>query len=208
MAVRPSPKRSIATPTRGEMSFQFCTVPTHPALRVVLAVSALAERDAAVESARRHLALLRLADEPVVAQAQVPRDAAHRPAVLQEDAGVGLDAVAAVGRQAQRHLTGPSGVVGDRLHVAGPLLEQPPVAFADTWRRGGTSATRSRRTLRPCRCGALRSDRPGCSTRSRSGCSIDRGPCTPANCGSRPDPTLCRESPVTPGWYSSVYSWL
>ena len=31
MAVRPSPKRSIATPTRGEMSFQFCTVPTHPA---------------------------------------------------------------------------------------------------------------------------------------------------------------------------------
>src|SRR5215510_10675065 len=28
-AVLPSPKRSYATPIRGEMSFQFCTWPTH-----------------------------------------------------------------------------------------------------------------------------------------------------------------------------------
>ncbi len=102
MAVRPSPKRSIATPTSRRDVLPVLHGADASRSRVVLAVGALAELRAAVEPARRDLALLRLADEPVVAQTQIPGDAAHRPAILEEDAGVGLDPVAAIDRQPER----------------------------------------------------------------------------------------------------------
>ena len=52
-------------------------------------------------AARQHRALARLADELVVAQAEVQRDAAERPAILDVDAEVAIDAVVAIRRQAQ-----------------------------------------------------------------------------------------------------------
>ena len=78
-------------------------VPDAARFRIVLAVGALSVMLAGVEPARQHVAFLRLADEPVVAQPGVDRGAAHRPLVLRVNPGVGLDAVAAVGRQPQRH---------------------------------------------------------------------------------------------------------
>src|SRR6185503_13984057 len=101
---------------------------------VVLAVGTLPKLEPTVETARHDLAFLCLADELVVTQTQVPRQTAHRPAILQEDARIGLDAVAAVGRQAQCDLDRPAGVIRDRLHVAGRLRSR--------WHRCGRNATR------------------------------------------------------------------
>src|SRR5262249_59777422 len=70
--------------------------------RIVLAVRALAVVLPGVDAAGQNVALLRLADEPVVADAEVERRALIVPAVLREQAGVRLDAVAAIGRQTER----------------------------------------------------------------------------------------------------------
>ena len=63
-----------AKPTRGEMSFQFCTLPTQSRPRVLPSahlpyVTPLASSER--EAIGQHLALARLADELVVPQAQV-----------------------------------------------------------------------------------------------------------------------------------------
>src|SRR5206468_11002675 len=90
-------------------------------LRIIAAVGTLAIVLAAVEPAGQHVALLRLADEPVVAQSRVHRGAADGPFVLHIDAGVGLDAVAPIGRQPQRDGRGSAVGVLDGLHVPGVL---------------------------------------------------------------------------------------
>ncbi len=110
------------------MSFQFCTWPVQRSPGSTVPSEHSPNVAPAAQAARQHRALARFADELVEAEAEVQRDAAHRPLVLQEEAEVALDAVVAIGREAQRHRHRPAGVVGDRLHVAGPSRQQLPVA--------------------------------------------------------------------------------
>src|SRR3982074_1734689 len=118
IAVLPLPKTSNDTPRRGEMSFQFWTRPVQLFCRLWFG--------------------LRRTDELVVAHARVDRHPADGPPILSEDAGVHLDRVTAIGRDAQRDAdgidvaVGQDAVVGDRLHVAVVLLREPPPAFRET----------------------------------------------------------------------------
>ena len=68
----------------------------------------------------------RFADEPVVAEAEV-HVRGSSSAVLEEEARVALTSFAGRSEDAASPALCP--VVGDGLHVAGPLLEQPPVAL-------------------------------------------------------------------------------
>ena len=95
-----------------------------------------------IERARRQRLRQRRALEPVESKSGVDRGAADRPAVLAVNAGVELDRVAPVGRQAQcdgdwRAVVVRDGVVGGgaargtEADVAGELLHQTPTAFGD-----------------------------------------------------------------------------
>ena len=152
IAVRPLPNTSIAKPTRGEMSFQFWTMPAQRSPGSTVPSS----QSPNVAPAPCRLGSTELSrDSPMNWSKRRPRFSVMRPIDQRSwsvDAEVAIDAVVAIRRQAQGGRERGAVVVGDRLHVAGPHREQLPVAVAQ--RAAGTEAVRASHVRRRAHEGA------------------------------------------------------